>query len=320
MLFKFAAFIAAVAVCIPSVSTAQETARKSSDGTTVQLPVIVKADSKQDESVEKSSSPYIKIDAAQLQLIVNVEVASSDAGIIKSIGYREGDAISKGDVLVSLDRDSELANANSARSELDIAKEESQNDIDLRFAKVSEDVNGKVYQRSLNATKQYARSISKTELERLKLELEKSQLSGEQAERTATVMKLTVGLKKAQMELADVRLKNRTIESPVSGTVVQVYRQVGEWVQSGQPIARVIDLDRLRVSCHCALTDASPNSIEKEATFVYDGQSYKANVVFISPEIDPTVQDFIVWAEVENSEGVLKPGMNGSIELKRRSK
>ncbi len=260
-------------------------------------------------------SKSIKIDAAQLQLIVNVEVASPDGGIIESIGFSEGNEIRADDVLVRLDRNSESANVSSARSELEIAMEESENDIDLRYAKVSQDVNGKVYQRSLNAAQQFAKSVSKTELERLKLELERAKLSGEQAERTATVKELTVELKKAQLELASVRLKNREIKSPVGGVVVQVYRQAGEWVQPGQPIARVIDLKKLKVSCRCQLSDTVPESIAEEAVFIRDGKEFKAKVIFASPEIDPDVQDFIVWAEVENADGVLKPGMSGSIEL-----
>ncbi len=264
------------------------------------------------------SPKTIKIDAAQLQLIVNVEVASRDAGIIESIGFSEGSEVSADDILVRLDRDSESANVSSARSELEIASEESENDIDLRYAKVSQDVNRKVYQRSLNATKQYAKSVSKTELERLKLEFERAKLSGEQAQRTATVKELTVELKKAQLELASVRLENREIKSPVGGVVVQVYRQVGEWVQPGQPIARVIDLKKLKVSCRCQLKDAAPESIGEEAVFIHDGKEFKAKVVFASPEIDPDVQDFIVWAEVENADGALKPGMSGSIELQKR--
>lgn len=267
----------------------------------------------------EGSTPF-EVDSAQLQLIVNVEIASREAGIIQSIGFVEGNEIKVGDVIVNLDKEQEFANEKSARSELDIAKEESNNDIDLRFAKVSVDVNRKVYQRSLNARKQFAKSVSKTELESLKLELERSRLSGEQAEKTAAVSELTVELRKAQLELARVRLESRQIKSPVSGVVVEVRRQVGEWVQAGQPIARVIDLKKLRVSCNCPLEKASPEAIAKKAIFVYEGNEYEAKVVFASPEIDPNVRDFIVLAEVENPNGVLKPGMGGSIKLRAKKK
>jgi len=273
----------------------------------------------EDSSGESVATEPVKIEAAQLQLITNVEVAAKDAGVVESIGIIEGKEISIGDVIVTLDREAACASAEIAESELEIAKQESENDIDIRFAKVSQEVSGKVYQRSVNATKQFAKSVSKTELERLKLEFERARLSGEQAESTAAVNELTVELKASQKELACIQLRDREIKAPVSGLVVEVFRQVGEWVQPGQPIARVIDLKKLRVSCRCYLKDASPDEISKEATFVRKGKEYAAKVVFASPEIDPDVQDFIVWAEVENLNGVLKPGMRGSVVLQRRA-
>lgn len=260
----------------------------------------------------------IKVNAAQLQLVVNVEVATTDPGLVEVITIKEGDTINEGDVIARLDRDAAEATVRTAASELEIAIEESRNDVDLQYAKVSKEVSNKVYQRSLNSVKQFAKSVSQTELEKLKLEVERARLSGEQAERTGVINGLTVDLKKAQLDLAEVQLEKRTIKSPVSGLVVQVYRQVGESVQSNETVARIIDLKRLRVSCRCYLKDASPDSLAKEATFIHDGNEYKAKVVFASPEIDPDVQDFIVWAEVENPDGVLKPGMRGSMQLKTR--
>lgn len=280
--------------------------------------VELKLDSKQEDSVnEPVETEPIKIKAAQLQLITNVEIAAKDAGVIESIEIVEGKKISVGDVIVTLDRDAACTNAEIAESELDIARQESKNDIDLRFAKVSTEVSGKVYQRSVNATKQFAKSVSKTELESLKLEFERAQLSGEQAENTAAVQELTVQLRTSQKELACLQLRDREIKAPVSGLVVQVFRQVGEWVQPGQSVARVIDLSKLRVSCRCYLKDASPEEITKTATFIHKGKEYKARVVFASPEIDPDVQDFIVWAEVENTSGELKPGVRGSMVLQK---
>ena len=260
----------------------------------------------------------VQIEAAQLQLIVNVEIAAGDAGVIERLSVREGANVEEGEILLTLDRARAKAQSITARSEYEIAKEENENDIDLKFAKVSEEVSCQVYKRSLQAIKQYAKSVSKTELERLKLEYERARLSGEQAERTAATNELNVELRKAQLDLATVELENREIKTPVSGLVVQVYRQVGEWVQPGQPVARVINLKKLRVSCRCYLNDASPETIAEEATFVRDGKEFKAKVVFASPEIDPDVQDFIVWAEVENPNGNLKPGMSGSIVLRKK--
>lgn len=278
---------------------------------------VLKADG--EDAADAPSVETITIEDAQLQLVVNTRVASRDAGVIESMAISEGTIVARGDVLVELNRDSFEAEFAGAKSELQIAMQESENDVDLRYAVVSEDVSRKVYQRSVEATKQFAKSVSGTELERLKLELERAKLSGEQAHRTQRVNDLTVDLRKALTEVAEIRLANRIVRSPVSGIVVQLYRQPGEWVPAGEPIARIIDTELLRVSCRCQLADASPDQIDKAATLVIDGNRFDANVVFTSPEIDPDIQDFLVWAEVKNNGGKLKPGMRGSIELMKRN-
>lgn len=281
---------------------------------------LFQQEAQEEQASNNDDENAIEIEAAQLQLITNVEIAARAAGAIEKVSVKEGDKISAGDVLAKLDDEEACAAAKSARSELEISQEETRNDVDEKYAKVSMEVSGKVYQRSLNATKQYAKSVSGTELERLKLEYERARLSGEQAEMKSAINELKVDQMKAQLDLACVQLKNREIQSPVSGTVVQVYRQNGEWVQPGQPVARIIDLKKLRVSCRCYLEDASPDEISKEATFVYEDKEYKATVTFASPEIDPDLQDFSVWAEVENPDGILKPGMSGNIVLQKQEK
>ena len=278
------------------------------------VAILAPAVTGQDPGTE--TGDVVRIESAQLQLIVDVSVAARDPGIIQLVRHVEGQEVRRGDVLVELDSKLEAANFGSAESELAVAKEESENDIDLRYAKVSQEVSGKVYQRSVDATKRYAKSVSGTELERLKLEVERARLSGEQAQRTSTINELNVESKRAQLEATRIRLEGRRVVSPVDGVVVQVYRQVGEGVQAAQPVARVIGLEKLKVACRCKLRDASPDVIGSDAVFVYQGKGFPAKVTFVSPEIDPDIQDFVVWAEIENLNRALKPGMQGAIELR----
>jgi len=267
----------------------------------------------------QDSSKEIHIDAAQLELIVNVSVASKEAGVVERLDVIEGKAVFAGDVLASLDSASYRAQELAAESELEIAKMESKNEVDLKYSKVSTDVSQKVYQRSLNATKQFAKSVSKTELERLRLEYERAKLSGDQAVNTQEVNKLNVELKEATLQLAEIRLKDRELASPASGMIAEVYRQPGEWVQPGDRIVRIIDTKKLRVLCRCAVADAMPNQVGPKAIFTTNsGKEYSATVTFVSPEVDPEVQDFLVWAEVDNKDGELFPGIQGTVKLQSK--
>ena len=66
-------------------------------------------------------------------------------------------------------------------------------------------------------------------------------MSGLQAERQQDINRLMESLKLDKLTIARLKLKNRTIQSQIDGTVVQVFHTPGEFVNSGEPIARIID-------------------------------------------------------------------------------
>ena len=285
--------------------------------TNVRLPSIQQ--SEEDFGAHASFERSTTINDSQLSLIVDLELASRDAGILEEIRLKEGDSVDKGTIIAKLDREMFGAELRAAMQELAIAQQESENDVDLRYAKVSEEVNQKILDRSKRAIRAYAKSVSTTELEQLRLELERSRLSGEQAERQENVNNLTVKLKREQMAIAEIRLDNRAIKSPASGIITQIYKQPGEWVQSGEPIVRIISADRLRIICKCDLDDARPNEIGTRIKFFPRGSDGDRPLVgkisFVSPEIEPVNQDYEIWAEIDNVDGLLSPGMDGTIEI-----
>ena len=259
-----------------------------------------------------------RIDSAQLSLIQNVILSSRDPGILDKVLIREGDSVSEKQTIALLDREAYAQQALAAESEWRIAQRESQDDADLRYAEISEEVNERVLSRSNKAVEQFAKAISETELERLHLELKRATFGKQQAKNKLHINQLKEELKQAQLAISKLQLKNRGIGSPIDGMVVQVFHQPGEWINSGDPIARIINLKRLRVKCLCDAKSINPHEISKEATFVAylnDKEiSIPAKIVFVSPEIDPVEQDFAVWAEVEN-DGNLRPGLVGTLIL-----
>ena len=256
---------------------------------------------------------------AQLELIDNVRVASRDSGRVTKVLLKPNAMVAGGQPVVVLDDKFFSAEAAVARKELDIAVKESENDIDLRFAQKSAAVNRKTLDRSCAAFKSFEKSISKAELERLELELERSSLSAEQAMVTKDVNELTRQLSEERFNLAELRLKYRSIESPLDGEIADILVQVGEWVQAGQPVARIINLNSLRVSALIPQADVlkiKPGNAAKfkvkigNQTISADGE-----VSFVSREINPVAGDCLIWIDVDNSEKKLLPGMRGKLTV-----
>lgn len=268
------------------------------------------------------SPPTIVISHAQLSLIENVRLSTRDPGIVEAVPVREGETISSGDTIAKLDQRLFQAEQEAAAKELAIAKQETNNDVDLQYAKVSTEVNEKVLDRSRGAVKQFAKSVSVTELEKLELELKRAQLSGEQAERKLAINELTEQLKAAELKIATAKLEYREIKSPIDGMVVEVLKQPGEWINSGEPIARIVSLDRLRVKGLSRAETIRNLKVGDAAKFnaILDGKtvSVAATLVFVSPEIDPVEQDFVIWAEIDNTDRQLYPGIVGELEIQSR--
>ena len=281
-----------------------------------------KAEPSQDEASVTKASPSKDVITIRgvLDPIETLRLATRDPGIIKEILVREGDVVVAGQTIAILDDEMFNAEVSAANNELEIARQETKNDVDLQYAKISSEVNEKVLTRSRGANQQFAKAVSKTEIERLRLEYERSRLSGLQAERQQAIHQLSENLKSNQVKIAEIRLRNRTIKSQIDGTVVEVLNTPGEFVNSGQPIARVLNLHRLRVICAGSAKKFDPNNISDEAIFKVklNGEvvSYPAKITFISPEIDPVRQTFGVWAEIQNTDNKLRSGNVGELELR----
>ncbi|MHB8900196.1 MAG: efflux RND transporter periplasmic adaptor subunit [Thermoguttaceae bacterium] len=262
------------------------------------------------------------VQAVLLELIEQADVPARDSGVIESIAVREGAVVRTGDAVVQLDAAELRLDVDRAQLEVNIARRQSQNDVDVRFAKKSLEVAQSELQRALDSVKDYAKSVSETELDRLKLGAERARLEIEQAEHVLTVAGMTADLKQNALETARAKLARQTIRAPLDGVVAQVYRRCGEWVEPGQQVVRIVRMDRLRAEGFVPLTALGAVSVGARVELLMQsgeeaGTAAGGKLVFIDPEVDPVNGQVRVWAEIENEGMHLKPGMRGTMLISR---
>jgi len=123
------------------------------------------------------------------------------------------------------------------------------------------------------------------------------------APRRAQLQAQIVG-QEASLQLARKNLERTRITSPIDGVLQAVDVEVGEEVQPGQRVARVVNLDRVEVPVRLpasARTDiALGNTVEIEATN-QSGYRCTAEVKRIAPEDDPATRTATVYVEVEQA-------------------
>jgi len=262
----------------------------------------------------------VRIENALVTLIEQAEIPARDAGLLTELQVAEGHQVTKGQVLGKVDdEDARLALAKAA-AELKIAATTAANDVKVRFAEKAAKVATAELQRSKDSIERFEKSISKTELEKLQLEAERGTLAVEEAQHELTIAKQTRDLKQAEMAVAQQVVDRRQILSPLDGVVVQLHFRPGEWVKPGEPVLRVVRIDRVRAEAFIPAGQAVGNWAGRTVRFIAAGsgaerEPFVGKLVFVSPEIDPVNGQIRVWAEIENRNRELRPGERGTLEL-----
>ena len=130
--------------------------------------------------------------------------------------------------------------------ELEVVRRNAENDVNIRFAKKSFEVARAELQRCIDSVRKSPRSVSDSETDRLRLLVEKGSLEIEQAQRDFASAASSRQVKENECKVALEKLDRHRISAPITGIVVRAYRSRGEWVKPGDPVVRILRLDRLR--------------------------------------------------------------------------
>ena len=142
----------------------------------------------------------------------------------------------------------------------------------------------------------------------------------------------TVLRNRASLDLRAQSLEEATVRAPVAGTVIEKSVALGQVIASGTgtfgggtTILKMADLTKVRVRTLVNETDIGKVRAGLPATVTVDAfpdRPFQGTVEKIEPQatIQASVTMFPVLVSIDNSSGLLMPGMNGevSIEVERR--
>lgn len=258
----------------------------------------------------------LHVQSAVLRPLQAAEVPAQQTGLLREIAVEEGQRVAAGQLLASLDtRQAELA-VTKAEQELAQAETQAKNEISVLYAEKALEVAKAELQRSSESIEKFAKSISQSQLDVERLNVEKLTLERQQAEHELVLERYGVQLKQTQLAAAKLQLAQHEITAPFAGTVVLVRGRLGEWVEVGAPVLRLVAVDRLRAEGFLPAADAHPSLIGKQVTFVVgeDGAQHTGTLRFVSPEMEPVTRQVRVWAEIPN-DGALRPGQQGTLAI-----
>lgn len=259
-----------------------------------------------------------------VMLVEQADIPAQEAGVLAEIKAAEGAEVRKGELLAKIDDRRAEIDKRLASDEYASAREKADNDINLRYSAAAADVAEAAYLAALDANNRVANSVPSADVRKLKLEHRRAVLQIEQSRLEQSTTGHEAQAAAAKVEVADDNIRRRRITSPLNGQVVEVRRQVGEWVQPGDVVLHVVRLDRLRVEGFVKASDVAAARIRgRDATVTVElaGKrkvEFPGKVVFVNPLLQ-TGGDYRVRAEVQNrqedGQWLLQPGQPASMQI-----
>lgn len=172
-----------------------------------------------------------------------------------------------------------------------------------------------------------ARTVELADAEREKnrmLALYKSGSSTEQAkDKAITTTELagaSLNAAKANLELAQVNLKESDVVSPIDGIVTAKHIDQGNMINAGSKIVTVADLKTVKVIVSVSekygaeIAAGTPAELNVDA---YPDRRFKANVYSVYPALDEQTHTIQIEIRLDNpgTPGLLKPGMFAKVTL-----
>lgn len=141
------------------------------------------------------------------------------------------------------------------------------------------------------------------------------------AKAAAGSARAAVATLEAQVAAAEKSLTDTFIRSPISGYVSDKVADVGEYISPNTPNSKIATI--VRTSTLRMKIDVPEASIGKIATgqgvslqvTAYPDRNFAGTIVRIAPSVNPQARTLTVEAEVQNTEGLLKPGQFATVRV-----
>jgi RND family efflux transporter MFP subunit len=130
-----------------------------------------------------------------------------------------------------------------------------------------------------------------------------------------------LGPLEAQVAAAQKAVTDTVIRAPISGYVSDRVADVGEYISPNTPNSKIATI--VRTSTLRMRIDVPEQEIGKIAngqgvslqTSAYPDRNFAGTVARVSPSVSTTARTLIVEAEVQNTEGLLKPGQFATVRI-----
>ena len=233
-----------------------------------------------------------------MEPIAVIDVKSKASGVIDKMTVETGTYVKPGDLIVQIDTRDVQNKYDQAKAMLDAAQAK------LQVSQANKDRNEAMFKQ---------RVITPQEYEQVAVDLESA--------------KSGVVNAKANLDLAQQSLEDATVKAPSEGTIITknvsegtVIAGATNSVSGGTTIVQMADLSVVRIRAFFNESDIGnvhPGEPANVTVDAYPDRRFSGTVQKIEPQavVQQNVTMFPVLVNLENRDGLLRPGMNGEVSV-----
>ncbi|MDI1484613.1 efflux RND transporter periplasmic adaptor subunit [Polyangium sp. y55x31] len=260
----------------------------------------------QSQKVERGDLRVTVTATGTLKARNTVEVGAEITGRVLEVHVNFNDKVTKGQILAEIDTEQYTARIEEATAQLASAN------ASLVNARTTASENK---QKLTRAEAMLAQGLAPAQ------DVETAQANYKRAEAQVASASSQVTLAHASLKVAKTNLSKAVIRSPIDGIVLNRAVEPGQTVTSGMqtPVLFVLaaDLGQLQLNVQVDEADVGAVKEGQEASFTVDAyaqQSFASKVLAVKnmPTTGTTVVTYEAWLSVDNSKGLLRPGMTAT--------
>ncbi|MBV1775055.1 efflux RND transporter periplasmic adaptor subunit [Burkholderiaceae bacterium DAT-1] len=233
--------------------------------------------------------------SGSLKPVTHAVLRSKISAVVTDVLVREGEKVSKGQVLARFDQSSYLAHLHEQEGNLEVAKAQ------LALDQRTHEKNVVLQKQGFISSTNYDSSLASVEMSKARV-------------------KAAAG----QVESAQISLNDTVLRAPMSGVIGKRAIQPGEKVEVNAELVSVVDLSEMELQATVPTTDIASVKVGSRAEFAVDGfpdRQFTGVVKRINPEAEVGSRSITVFLSLDNHAGLLRGGMfaQGKLDLLAQS-
>ncbi len=235
-----------------------------------------------------------------------VEVPALATGRVAEVFVHDNESVEQGTRILQLNNQDVLREKRRLELRLKLAQDEASNNNEIEYAELNLKSAKEEYFSSRSANIDYNGVIPSRDLRMLEQRVEKGKLEVTLAKDRQAKAEIAVDLAQNELLVIEDKYDNLQVKSPLAGVLLEVNKSVGEWVETGETLATVARINRLRIHAILDSKTLSPQlctglrvSVHWTDQATGEGHSLDGKVLSVDPQIMPGGR-YRLHAEVDN--------------------